>query len=87
MKCTHCKYPLEPHDTEYGAKRGALHCAGCGCCFQADGKTPREGVPVCDLASAPAKAAAPAAEDEPVAVEETTEEEPETPSRARAGRK
>lgn len=44
--CSHCGTRLEAH-TEENAKKGALHCYGCGCCFQADGVTLRDGVPVC----------------------------------------
>lgn len=67
MKCTHCKADLVPHEVSGTVKEGALHCYACGCCFLKDGKTPREGVPVC--AQAPVEEAAPAApepdEDEP----------------------
>lgn len=72
MKCEHCKTALTPHETAFGAKRGALHCGGCGCCFLSDGKTPRDGVPVCDQARAPVSPAEP----EPAA--EVKEEPPET---------
>lgn len=64
MNCIHCKTELVPHEGG-GAKRGALHCYNCGCCFVSDGKTPREGMPVCELAQAPAVEAAPVA-PEPV---------------------
>lgn len=50
MKCPHCKTKLIPHDAASGAKVGAVHCDGCGCCFLEDGETPRPGVPVCDKA-------------------------------------
>lgn len=52
MNCPHCKSALVPHEGG-GAKKDAQHCYSCGCCFLADGKTPREGVPVCNLAQAP----------------------------------
>jgi hypothetical protein len=69
MKCVHCKTDLTPHEGG-GAKQGALHCYGCDCCFTADGKTPREGVPVCDRAGVkeeaePAKEEGPSAEAKP----------------------
>jgi len=63
MNCAHCGSELVPHEGT-GAKEGALHCYGCGCCFVADGVTPREGVPICALVQAPAVKAAPA-EPEP----------------------
>lgn len=47
MNCAHCKTELTPHDAESGAKKDAMHCYGCGCCFLSDGVTPREGVPLC----------------------------------------
>lgn len=72
MNCPHCKTELTPHEVDEGlAKYGALHCDGCGCCFQADGETPREGVPVCA--------------QEPVE-EAELDETPATPAPRRRGR-
>lgn len=83
MKC-HCKSELTPHDAIAGVKVGALHCYGCGCCFLSDGKTPREGVPVCALA------AAAVSEEEAPPVEQQSEApapEPEAkPAPRRTGR-
>ncbi len=50
MNCPHCKTELIEHVGTGGAKEGAQHCFGCGCCFEANGKTARKGVPVCVLA-------------------------------------
>lgn len=76
MACPHCGTALRPHDAEYGAKRGALHCDACGCCFLADGVTPREGVPLCVIAAesqAPVEETA-SVEPEPVAASEPADE-------------
>jgi transcription initiation factor TFIIIB Brf1 subunit/transcription initiation factor TFIIB len=79
MNCPHCKTELVEH-LEESAKQGAQHCNGCGCCFEADGKTPRPGVPLCALAQAPVVATV-TAEPEPAA-----EEEEVTSSRGSRGR-
>ena len=89
MRCTHCRSELREHGP--GAKQGALHCDGCGCCFLADGKTPREGVPVCDLAQeAPTSPATPEpespAEEEAEPDEPTEEPTPEPTPRRRSRR-
>src|SRR5678815_1909745 len=48
MKCPHCAdSTLVDHDTFAPKSEPALHCFECGCCFLADGETPRPGVPVC----------------------------------------
>lgn len=44
-KCDHCGSELIEH--EGGLKDGALHCNECGCCFELDGKTIRDGHPAC----------------------------------------
>lgn len=62
MNCPHCETELVEH-VEENAKKGAQHCNGCGCCFLADGETPRPGVAVCE-------------EVRVVVVEEATEEKP-----------
>lgn len=64
MNCPHCDTELRQHgDNEGASKAGAYHCDGCGCCFS-DGKTPREGTPVCALADMAAEdEAAGASED------------------------
>lgn len=51
LKCPHCEDSiLIDHQTFAPKSVDALHCFECGCCFQADGKTPRAGVPVCNSA-------------------------------------
>lgn len=74
MNCRHCNERLTPHDAATGVKRGALHCYGCGCCFNAD-LSAREGVPVCVRALANLTS--------PVVTPEPASEEP-TPARMRS---
>lgn len=50
MNCPHCGARLELHDRE-GIHGGERHCNTCGCCFENDGKTPREGHPICAVAA------------------------------------
>jgi hypothetical protein len=79
-KCPHCQAELVDHDTFAPKTGGALHCFACGCCFLLDGKTLREGVPICALAQAPVAEAAVPAEPEPAPEED--EPEVEAPRRA-----
>jgi hypothetical protein len=46
--CPHCGGERIPHDGSNPHKpAGSLHCDRCGCCFQPDGVTVREGHSTC----------------------------------------
>lgn len=77
MNC-HCGAALTPHEGT-GAKLGALHCYECNCCFQKDGKTPREGVPQCAQAPKPDSDA----KDDEGPVESESAAAPSKPSRGK----
>ncbi len=69
MICPHCASQLVEHLTG-ASKQGAQHCHGCGCCFQKDGKTLREGITACEFSPPAVETEADEADPDPV-VEET----------------